>query len=112
MRNPFGAAISEATIKNWLGQFLINERWAVKRLLEAFQYYDANTLLKLLTHLHQLLTTKYNHSIGRMWFVPVGYVGRSGAAVAHLYKIANRLAEGCFVSLSDLKTLDLQNSTI
>ena len=107
--NPFDGDISDRAITSWLDQFEPEERPIIIKLLEAFRYYSSKRVNGLLRTLHATIQDFLKIPIERIWFVPVGYVAKSGAAVAYFYRKENRIPLTRFIAASDLVSLNLTN---
>ena len=100
--DPFDGDIDDRAIAEWLEQFDEPDRDVALTLLHNFRYYSLRKVNELLRRLHADVSRCVPAAVDRAWFVPVGYVGKGGGAIALFYKKQNAVAESRFVSSSDL----------
>ena len=111
--NPFRGDISDQSVLEWLEQFEPNERPIINRLLKAFRYYGSAKVADLVKRLHQDILKLSNRPESEMWFIPVGYVAKSGSIIAYYFRVQNNLRQDHFVSSADLSALPLnEQSTV
>ena len=84
--NPFRGAVSDEVIAEWLGQFAPEERDIVERLLANFRFYGFDTINSHLRQLHTQILAAAGVPPDSIWYVPVGYVAKSGSVIAYFYK--------------------------
>lgn len=109
--NPFDGDISDEAILNWLNQFSLEERPFIEKLLSNFQYYSSKKVNSVIKVLHAKIQEILKIPAENIWYVPVGYVAKSGSAVAYFYKIQNNLPQNRFVSPNELPSLKLTNES-
>ena len=108
--NPFDGDVSDEKIIRWLNQFQPEEREVVRKLVNSFNYYSASRVLKLVKKLNNDILNFLKIDISKIWFVPVGYVAKSGSAITYFYKTQNKLPHSQFISPNDLKRLPLKDN--
>lgn len=101
----FNGEIQSDEIDNWLKQFDASEIYYINRLLENFIYFDTNRVRKAVKSLHNKVIRNSNLDVSNIWFVPVGYVTKSGSVIAYYYRSVNKLGEGNFISSNDLNRI-------
>src|SRR5437868_4082684 len=84
--NPFRETISDEQVSRWLSQFEATEKHIVKKLLRHFRFYGPNKVNSCVRYLHATILKKVNVQEDSIYFIPVGYVAKSGAVIAYLYK--------------------------
>lgn len=109
--NPFDGDIDNETITSWLDQFKPEEHTLIKKLLSNFRYYSYRKVNCLLRTLHLKIQETLHLSTDKIWYVPVGYVAKSGSAVAYFFKKQNNVPQNRFISLRDLKSVHLTKET-
>lgn len=98
----FNGEIRLDEINNWLNQFKNEEQYYINKLLDNFVYFDNNRVRKAVKSLHQKIIRSSSSTINNMWFIPVGYVTKSGSIIAYYYRSVNELDEGNFISSKDI----------
>jgi hypothetical protein len=109
--NPFRGAVSDDVILEWLGQFEPEEQDIIERLLASFRFYGFDTINSHLRQLHTQILTVTGVPATSIWYVPVGYVAKSGSVIAYFYKTQNDIPQERFILASDLATVRATNST-
>jgi hypothetical protein len=99
----FDGEISRDVLKKWLDQFTEEEQPFVFKLLAKFRYYSSVRVLRLVQDLHARIQQAAGVGLNHQWYVPVGYVAKSGSAIALFYKKQNELGGSRFLWASDLK---------
>lgn len=94
--------INAETITKWLKQFERDELPPLFRILTALRFYSSSKVHAMVRDLHRSIQTSVGVSTDRQWFVPVGYVAKSGSAIAFFYKKQNDLPASRFVMATDL----------
>lgn len=105
--NPFNGDITDEAILDWLNQFSPDERPFIEKLLSNFKYYSSQKVNSLIKVLHLKIQNTLKIPIENIWFVPVGYVAKSGTAVAYFYKIQNNIPQNRFIIAKELDFLQL-----
>lgn len=98
----FDGAITIEQFNQWLEQFLPEEKPFIEKIVSAFRYYSVNKIYKLLESLHEQILTILNLPLDKIWFVPVGYVAKSGSAIAYFYRKQNKIPDDRFLPYSAL----------
>lgn len=97
-------------IDNWLQQFEISEQGYINKLLNNFIYYNSNMVREVVKTLHNKIINRFMKDVGDIWYVPVGYVTKSGSVIAYYYRSVNELEEEKFISSNDIdRILDKSN---
>ncbi len=109
--NPFDGDVSDEAIIRWLNQFKLDERPIIEKLLANFRYYSFKKVNSLLRVLHAGVQNALQLPSEKVWFVPVGYVSKSGAAVAYFYRKQNNVPQHRFISTRDMLSVQLPNET-
>src|SRR5215213_1260662 len=110
--NPFGGDISDQSVLDWLGQFEPEEHPLIKQLLRGFKYYGSAKVAEAVKTLYQhILAASGGIRQEDMWFVPVGYVAKSGSIIAYYFRVQNNLPQDHFVSPADLGSLPLKQGS-
>ena len=104
----FDNEISDEKIFSWLGQFNENETDFIKKLLVNFKYYSSKKVNGMVEELHELILQKTNLPLDKILFAPVGYVAKSGSAIAYFYRMQNNLKEEQFIAASDINEVSLK----
>lgn len=107
--NPFNGDVPDEALQNWLKQFNPSEQESIKPLLTHFRYYSSNLVFELLKTLHNKLVQNYRISPEHTWFVPFGYVAKSGSAIAYFYRRHNNLPQNRFIAAEDLGSIPLKD---
>lgn len=105
----FDNEISEEKIYSWLCQFKNNEIGYIKKLLNNFRYYSSRKVNGMVEELHKIILKETNLPLDKILFVPVGYVAKSGSAIAYFYRMQNNLKEEQFIAASDINEISLKN---
>lgn len=105
--NPFDGDITDEEIFSWTNQFSLEDRPFIEKLLSNFQYYSSKKVNSTIKVLHTKIQKALKIPAENIWYVPVGYVAKSGTAVAYFYKIQNNLPQNRFISSNDLPNLQL-----
>jgi len=108
--NPFRGDISDQSVIDWLEQFEIEERPFICQLLKGFKYYGSTQVTESVKILCQSILADSKKSQKDIWFVPVGYVAKSGSIIAYYFRVQNNLDQSRFVSPADLSSLPLNES--
>lgn len=101
----FQGDITNDQFEDWLGQFLPEERPIIERLTAHFQYFSANAVNDAVIQLYKNIVAHLNvKSIDstKAWYVPVGYVAKSGSLISYMFRKRNDIPYKRFVSLTDL----------
>ncbi len=110
--NPFDGDISNEAILAWLEQFDLEDRPVILKLLSAFKYYSSRKVPVLVKNLYAAITSKLATPQEKLWFVPVGYVAKSGSIIAYYFRTHNNLPQGRFITPSDIKSLPLAKGDV
>lgn len=97
--------IKKEEIDDWLQQFEICEQKYINKLLDHFTYYNSNMVRDVVKMLHNKIVTNFNIDVDNIWFVPVGYVTKSGCVIAYYYRSVNELKEERFISSNDINRI-------
>ena len=109
--NPFEGDIGGDEIKRWLDQFEKTEQPLIMKLLKEFKYYSSKKVNLLLRKLWAMILNDLKTSIDNVWFVPVGYVAKSGSAIAYFFKKVNNLNIDKFISINEINSIKVGNET-
>jgi hypothetical protein len=109
--NPFRGAVSDEVILEWLAQFESDEQDIIERLLASFRFYSFETINAHLRRLHKQILTAAGVPSTSIWYVPVGYVAKSGSVIAYFYKTQNDIPQDRFILASDLSTVQAAKNT-
>src|SRR5687767_4740074 len=85
----FKGDVTYAAFTTWLSQFDDEDREVVLRLVAAFEYFSLQDVFTLLDDLFARLRSEHAIDPEKTWFVPCGYVAKSGDAVAYFFKRRN-----------------------
>jgi len=107
--NIFDNEISDEKISSWLGQFKDSETGYIKKLLVNFKYYSSKKVNGMVEELHKIILQKTKLSLDKILFAPVGYVAKSGSAIAYFYRMQNNLKEEQFIAASDINEVSLKD---
>lgn len=105
--NPFDGDISDEAVASWLEQFKDEERPVIQKLLLAFKYYSSKKVAYLVKELYKSVSSNLRKPKEMIWFVPVGYVAKSGSIIAYYFRTQNNLPQDRFIAPSDISTLPL-----
>lgn len=94
--------IKAETITKFLEQFNSEELPYILKIVSALRFYSSSKVHRMVQELHHLVQELVKIPIERQWFVPVGYVAKSGSAIAFFYKKQNQLPSSQFVMANDL----------
>jgi hypothetical protein len=111
IQNPFDGDVSDLSIERWLLQFKPDEYPIIKKLLANFRYYSSKKVNNSLTNLHNKIKGHLRVEPENIWFIPVGYVAKSGSAVAYFYKKQNDVPQNRFISSRELSPNRLSQNT-
>ena len=98
----FNGEVTETEIDHWLQQFEASEQVFIQKLLSHFTYYDTISVRRAVSSLHNKVLIQSGFPVEKIWFIPVGYVTKSGSVIAYFYRSVNGLAEGKFISSNDI----------
>lgn len=96
--------VKAETIVSFLEQFEAEELPLVLKLISALRFYSSAKVHLMVQSLHSLIQRQVKVPIEQQWFVPVGYVAKSGSAIAFFYKKQNELPASQFVMANDLSS--------
>lgn len=103
-RNPFDKDIKDEAIVSWLLQFQEDEQPYIKKLLPDFCYYSSKKINVLVQNLHQKIIEFLKVSPEKIYFIPVGYIAKSGGGVvAYFYRKRNNLKNKNFISVENFE---------
>jgi hypothetical protein len=105
--NPFDGDISDEAVQAWLQQFSREHRAITLKLLSAFRYYSSRKVAALVKELYATVMTQLGNPMDKTWFVPVGYVAKSGSIIAYYFRTQNNLPQDRFVAPGDIASLPL-----
>src|SRR2546426_681456 len=108
--NPFYGDVTDKAVAEWIEQFEDSERPIINQLLKAFRYYGSAQVAKLVKRIYQDVLASSVNSRSGFWFVPVGYVAKSGSIIAYYFRVQNELREDQFISPADLAALPLREN--
>jgi hypothetical protein len=94
--------IKPESVSKWARQFQPDELPVVLKLLKAIRYYSSSKVQSMVTELHSRIQAVVSRPVERQWFVPVGYVAKSGSAIAFFYRKQNDLPAQRFLMAKDL----------
>lgn len=97
--------IKAEEIDNWLKQFEICEQGYINKLLNNFIYYNSNMVRDVVKKLHNKIVNDFVLDVDDIWYVPVGYVTKSGSVIAYYYRSVNELKEEKFISSNDINRI-------
>ena len=98
----FKGDVTHAAFATWLYQFEPDDRETVLDLVSAFTYVSLHDVFDLLDKLFSRLLSEHAIDPEKTWFMPCGYVAKSGDAVAYFFKRRNALPDHAFLRASDL----------
>lgn len=101
----FNGEVTASEIDHWLQQFETSEQIYIQKLLSHFTYYDSNSVRRAVSSLHKKILSKSGFPVEKIWFIPVGYVTKSGSVIAYYYRSVNGLEEGKFISSKDISRI-------
>lgn len=107
----FHGEISHDALLRWLSQFGTDEQPLILKLLAGFRYYSSVRVHRVVRDLHARIQMSAAVQPERQWFVPVGYVAKSGSAIALFYKKQNDLAGNRFLWGADLTPHHFQDDS-
>ncbi len=107
--NPFDGDISDKAILAWLEQFDQKDKPVILKLISSFNYYSSRKVADFVKKLYIMVNSALEKLKGKIWFVPVGYVAKSGSIIAYYFRTQNGLPQDCFIAPSDLGSLNLNN---
>jgi hypothetical protein len=111
--NPFRGDVSDQALSEWIAQFEETERPVINQLLKAFRYYGSAQVAELVKGLYTDIHNSSTDLNSELWFVPVGYVAKSGSIIAYYFRVQNELQQDRFISPVDIAALPLtQKSTV
>jgi hypothetical protein len=103
-KNVFDGDVSPEEIATWLEQFTPDDRPIAQKLVAAFDYTSTSKLKKIVVDLYAAITSKLPAG-EPVWYVPVGYVAKSGAVIAYFFRTMNNLSLSHFIAPSDIQSL-------
>ena len=109
--NPFEGDIRDDEIKRWLDQFERAEQPLIIKLLKEFKYYSSKKVNLLLRKLWTMILNDLKTSVDNVWFVPVGYVAKSGSAIAYFFKKVNNLHIDKFIPINEINSIKVSSET-
>lgn len=98
----FKGDVSAAALEKWLSQFDAEDVPYITPLVKAFKYYTVTDVFSLLERLSQRLHQELHIDPAKTWFIPSGYVAKSGDAIAYFFKRQNRVPDEAFLRGADL----------
>jgi hypothetical protein len=101
--NPFGGAVENAEIQQWLEQFQAEDRPLMARLVGGFTYITFSRAREMMVGLYQQLEQRLGGAFERAWYVPVGAAAKSGGLVAYQFRTLNRIPANRFLSYADIE---------
>lgn len=107
---PFDGDLAIEEVLSWLGQFDEEDRPVVQELLAGFDYTSTKRLKKIVVDLNKAVEDKLSGAAS-IWYVPVGYVAKSGSIIAYFFRTLNNISLNQFVAPSDLGSLPLIPNT-
>jgi len=109
--NPFEGDIGDHEIKKWLDQFESAEQPLIIKLLKEFKYYSSKKVNLLLRKLWTMILNDLKIPTDNVWFVPVGYVAKSGSAIAYFFKKVNNLNIDKFIPIHEINSIKVGSET-
>jgi DisA checkpoint controller-like protein len=67
--------------------------------------YSSRRVARLVKDLYSAIIKEFNVPVHNLWFVPVGYVAKSGSIIAYYFRTQNNLPQDRFIAPSDLASL-------
>lgn len=110
--NLFDGDISNEAIQAWLEQFEKEDRFYILKLLKAFKYLSSKRVACLVKELYKAISSELAISQERIWFVPVGYVAKSGSIIAYYFRIQNNISQNRFIAPADIASLSLNKNDV
>lgn len=101
----FQGDVSNEQFSEWLSQFSAFERPYIEKLTANFLYFSANSVNDAVVELYKKICIHLQESeidFDSTWFVPVGYVAKSGSLISYMFRKRNDVPHNRFVSLNDL----------
>lgn len=98
----FKGDIGPTVLAQWLSQFDPEDLESIVPLIEHFKYYSSEDVFHLLEVLYRKLLTEVELNVEQTWFVPSGYVAKSGDAIAYFFRRSNNLPDDAFIRAADL----------
>lgn len=109
----FKGDVTHEQFRRWLVQFKDEHLPIIKALVRNFRYYSSQDVFSLLNHLWQKLADEHHVEAHLTWFIPTGYVAKSGDAIAYFFRRNNSLPEESFLRITDLSKARLsERSTV
>ena len=113
LTDPFKGDVAVEEMQVWLDQFDNDDKPLIRTLVQHFKYYSSRDVFQLLDQLFVKLTGEFHVDPMSAWFVPVGYVAKSGDAIAYFFRRNNNLPEEAFIRANDLSEARLtERSTV
>lgn len=113
IHNPFRGDVTDQAVAEWMSQFEETERPIINQLLKAFRYYGSAQVAESVKGLYLDIQHTTAGVKTEIWFVPVGYVAKSGSIIAYYFRVQNGLRQDQFISPADVAALQLtENSTV
>ena len=111
--NPFDGDINDNAILAWFEQFDKEDRPVIMKLLSAFKYFSSNKVSDLAKSLYETISEALEVvDPERLWFIPVGYVAKSGSIIAYYFRTQNNLPQDRFVAPVDISSLPLAQGEV
>lgn len=110
--NPFDGDITDEAVQAWLQQFAGEHRPIALKLLSAFRYYSSRKVAALAKDLYATIMSELGNPRDKTWFVPVGYVAKSGSIIAYYFRTQNNLPQDRFVAPGDIASLPLTKEEV
>ena len=109
--NPFRGDITDQAVEEWIAQFEETERPIINKLLHAFRYYGSAQVAESVKGLYRDILGSTGNTCKKLWFVPVGYVAKSGSIIAYYFRVQNELRQDQFISPADIASLQLSENS-
>ncbi len=108
--NPFDGVIEDEAINRWMEQFEPDETNIISKIVENFNFYSVSRVNNSLKLLHNKIISDIGSVVEDIWYVPVGYVAKSGSLIAYLYKTQNGIDQDRFISSEQINTLNFDKA--
>lgn len=102
IQTTFDGDISEEEYERWLAQFPPPDQRFAEKLASAFRYYSLRRMNAALRKLFNLILDSTKVAKEKLRFIPVGYVAKSGSAIAYFFRKQNKLQEDSFLTSNDV----------
>lgn len=108
----FDQQIKPDQYAEWLDQFDEPDRAVIEHLVERFRYYSVSRVSEAMRRLYAAIVAQAGVDPERLRFIPVGYVAKSGSAIAYYFRKQNKLKEDAFLTSADVGAFDEDDSLV